>query len=137
MSQPIEIGCDIGASSWMSKSKGTSSNVSRGKPIRLGLKAFPVWVKSWRRPCWHCCQNSVHSQHPKLVPSLVLRRSIATVDKCRANAPLMGGRSAVRQMLYMATLVAVRHNPVIKAFYDQLRQRGKATKVALVACMHK
>lgn len=50
---------------------------------------------------------------------------------------IYGGRAAVRQMLYMATLVAVRHNPVIKAFYDQLRQRGKATKVALVACMHK
>lgn len=50
---------------------------------------------------------------------------------------IYGGRAAVRQMLYMATLVAVRHNPVIKAFYDQLLQRGKATKVALVACMHK
>lgn len=50
---------------------------------------------------------------------------------------IYGGRSAVRQMLYMATLVAVRHNPVIKAFYDQLLQRGKATKVALVACLHK
>lgn len=50
---------------------------------------------------------------------------------------IYGGRAAVRQMLYMATLVAVRHNPVIKAFYDQLLQRGKATKVALVACIHK
>jgi len=50
---------------------------------------------------------------------------------------IYGGRSAVRQMLYMATLVAVRHNPVIQAFYDQLLKRGKPTKVALVACMHK
>lgn len=50
---------------------------------------------------------------------------------------IFGGRAAVRQMLYMATLVAVRYNPIIKAFYDQLRQRGKPTKVALVACMHK
>jgi transposase len=50
---------------------------------------------------------------------------------------IYGGRSAVRQMLYMATLVAVRHNPVIKAFYDPLLNRGKPTKVALVACMHK
>jgi transposase len=50
---------------------------------------------------------------------------------------IYGGRAAVRQMIYMATLVAVRHNPLIKAFYDQLLQRGKATKVALVACMHK
>jgi transposase len=50
---------------------------------------------------------------------------------------IFGGRAAVRQILYMATLVAVRHNPVIKAFYDQLLNRGKAKKVALVACMHK
>lgn len=50
---------------------------------------------------------------------------------------IYGGRAAVRQMLYMATLVAVRHNPVIKAFYGRLCQRGKAKKVALVACMHK
>lgn len=50
---------------------------------------------------------------------------------------IFGGRAAVRQMLYMATLVAVRHNPVIKAFYDRLLKRGKVKKVALVACMHK
>jgi hypothetical protein len=31
----------------------------------------------------------------------------------------------------------VRHNPVIQAFYDQLLKRGKPTKGALVACMHK
>lgn len=48
-----------------------------------------------------------------------------------------GGRAPVRQMLYMATLVAVRHNPVIQAFYEQLLKRGKPTKVALIACMHK
>jgi transposase len=50
---------------------------------------------------------------------------------------IFGGRAPVRQMLYMATLVAVRHNPVIQAFYDRLLKRGKPTKVALVACMHK
>jgi transposase len=50
---------------------------------------------------------------------------------------IFGGRASVRQMLYMATLVAVRHNSVIKDFYDRLLQRGKPTKVALVACMHK
>lgn len=50
---------------------------------------------------------------------------------------IFGGRAAVRQMLYMAALVAVRYNPIIKAFYDQLLKRGKPTKVAIVACMHK
>jgi transposase len=50
---------------------------------------------------------------------------------------IFGGRAAVRQMLYRATLVAVRHNQVIQAFYNQLQKRGKPVKVALVACMHK
>jgi transposase len=40
-------------------------------------------------------------------------------------------------MLYMATLVAVRFNPLIRAFYERLLGRGKPKKVALVACMHK
>jgi transposase len=48
-----------------------------------------------------------------------------------------GGRAAVRTALYMPTLVAVRHNPVIRAFYQRLVTAGKAKKVALVACMRK
>ena len=48
-----------------------------------------------------------------------------------------GGRSDVRCALYMATLSAVRYNPVIKVFYDRLLSKGKPKKVALVACMHK
>jgi len=37
----------------------------------------------------------------------------------------------------MSTLVATKHNPVIKVFYQRLRAAGKAPKVALVACMRK
>jgi len=43
----------------------------------------------------------------------------------------------VRQTLYMATLSAVRYNPILKAFYTRLRDGGKTAKVALVACMRK
>lgn len=50
---------------------------------------------------------------------------------------IKGGRSDVRRILYMATLCATRHNPVIKAFYQRLRNAGKKNKVALVACMRK
>lgn len=50
---------------------------------------------------------------------------------------VFGGRSSVRQVLYMATLVAVHHNHVLKTTYAQLLARGKAKKVALVACMRK
>jgi transposase len=50
---------------------------------------------------------------------------------------VFGGRSTVRQVLFMSAMVAVRYNPVLKDFYDRLLQRGKLKKVALVACMHK
>jgi len=48
-----------------------------------------------------------------------------------------GGRSQVRAALYMAALVAARHNPIISQFYTRLCAEGKAKKVALVACMRK
>ena len=50
---------------------------------------------------------------------------------------IAGGRARVRQVLYMATLVATRHNPVIAQFYHRLLGVGKPKKVALVACMRK
>jgi transposase len=50
---------------------------------------------------------------------------------------IRGGRSDVRALLYMATLVAVRRNPTLQAHYQQLLARGKPKKVALIACMRK
>ncbi len=50
---------------------------------------------------------------------------------------IFGGRAAVRSVLYMATLSATRHNPVIKRFYEHLLAQGKEKKVALTACMRK
>jgi transposase len=55
----------------------------------------------------------------------------------RGKRMIWGGRSNVRTALYMGALVAVRHNPVIRAFYLRLLQAGKGKKVALTACMHK
>ena len=55
----------------------------------------------------------------------------------RGQRRIWGGRSDVRSVLYMATLSAIRHNPVIREFYQRLVARGKAKKVALVACMRK
>lgn len=55
----------------------------------------------------------------------------------RGKRTTFGGRAQVRCTLYMATLVATRHNPIIKRFYDRLVAAGKAKKVAIVACMRK
>jgi transposase len=50
---------------------------------------------------------------------------------------ISGGRRPVRCALYMATLSAVRHDRILKAFYTRLRTAGKKPLVALTACMRK
>lgn len=55
----------------------------------------------------------------------------------RGKRAVWGGRSTVRSVLHMATLVAVRHNPRLGAFYERLVARGKKEKVALTATMRK
>ena len=53
------------------------------------------------------------------------------------RAFIRGGRSNVRQALYMPAIVAIRFNPDLKAKYDQLKAAGKAAKVAITAIMRK
>jgi transposase len=55
----------------------------------------------------------------------------------RGQRHIWGGRASVRATLYMAALVAARHNEPLRAFYRRLRDRGKTAKVALVAVMRK
>lgn len=55
----------------------------------------------------------------------------------RGRRTVWGGRARVREALYMGALIASRHNPQIKEFYERLLASGKPKKVALVACMRK
>ena len=57
--------------------------------------------------------------------------------KYRGRRHVQGGRSDVRCVLYMATLAAIRHNPVIRGFHQRLISAGKVKKVAITACMRK
>jgi transposase len=57
--------------------------------------------------------------------------------KRRGQRCIEGGRAVVRCVLSMAALVASRHNPVIRAFYQRLVAAGKAKKLALTAAMRK
>jgi transposase len=75
------------------------------------------------------------------------RREIATLigvaplncdsGTLKGTRHIWGGRAAVRTVLYMATLSAIRCNPAIRAFHARLRQAGKPPKVAITACMRK
>jgi len=55
----------------------------------------------------------------------------------RCKRRIHGGRVHLRAPLYMACLVAVRHNPPLRTFYSRLKQAGKPTRVAIVATMRK
>jgi transposase len=57
--------------------------------------------------------------------------------RMRGKRAIYGGRRPVRHGLYMAALVAARHNPVLRTFYQRLRAAGKPAKLALTATMRK
>jgi transposase len=75
------------------------------------------------------------------------RRQIATLvgvapytrssGQWRGQESIFGGRPAIRSVLYMAALAAVRCNPLLKAFYARLIANHKPAKVALTAVMRK
>lgn len=69
-----------------------------------------------------------------LVGVAPLNRDSGTLRGIRTT---WGGRSGVRVPLYMATVCATRHNPVIREFYERLVNAGKPKKVAITACMRK
>ena len=57
--------------------------------------------------------------------------------RIRGKREVWGGRARVRTALYMSAMVASKHNPLIREFYERLVEAGKPKKVALVACMRK
>jgi transposase len=75
-----------------------------------------------------------HRQIAALVGVAPLNRDNGTF---RGKRMVWGGRAPVRAVLFMGALVAKQHNPVIRAFYERLLEKGKPKKVALVACMRK
>ncbi len=55
----------------------------------------------------------------------------------RGKRRIQGGRVEVRAPLFMACLVAIRHNPPLRSFYRRLREAGKPARLAIVAVMRK
>ena len=55
----------------------------------------------------------------------------------RGHRMIGGGRTSVRNALYMAALVATRHNPILKHVYQRLLARGRPKKVAIIACLRR
>jgi len=75
---------------------------------------------------------------PKKISALVgVAPYVNESGKFKGRAKIFGGRARARKSLYMPVISAIRFNPQIKAFYQNLKERGKPSKVALTACMRK
>lgn len=78
-----------------------------------------------------------HLQRPQITALAGLAAYNCDSGTQRGQRHIYGGREEVRRGLYMASLSASRHDPVLKEFYQRLRARGKAAKVALIAVARK
>jgi transposase len=118
--------------------------------ISQAIKANPAWAETAKRVervpgIGFITAASLVADLPEL--GQLNRQKIAALvgvapfnhdsGKHHGKRHIFGGRTSVRSVLYMATLSAIRHNPVIKEFYQRLLDKGKLKKVALTACMRK
>ena len=118
--------------------------------IREAIKASPVWREKDE------LLQSVRSVGPAISGRLLAglpelgslnRRQIAALvglapwtrqsGQWKGKSFIGGGRADVRSALFMGALVAVKHNPVLKAFYERLIAAGKEKMVALIAVARK
>jgi transposase len=78
-----------------------------------------------------------HAPHPSKGSKLGVAPVNRDSGQIRGHRAIAGGRTTIRNVLYMATLTAIRWNPVLKLHYQQLIARGRPKKVAIVACMRR
>jgi len=118
--------------------------------IRLAIEASPVWrVRDQLLQSVPGIGPTTASRLIAVLPELghLRGRGLAKLaglaplnadsGQWRGRRRIWGGRAAVRHALYMATVVAVRRNVVLKRFYERLRAAGKPRKLALIAAMRK
>ena len=120
------------------------------KDLQVSVEDSPVWrvnddILQSVPGVGPTCATTLMAQLPEL-GSLDRKKIAALVGVAPLNRDsgyktgrriIWGGRAPVRAVLYMSTLVATRHNPVIRTFYEHLLNQGKLRKVAMTACMRK
>lgn len=120
------------------------------RDIRQLIKVSPLWCETERLldqvpSIGQITSQMLIAQLPEL--GTLNRKQIAALvgvapfnrdsGTLRGHRTIWGGRGEVRRVLYMATLSAIRFNPLIRDFYRRLKLNGKPSKVALVASMRK
>ena len=102
------------------------------------LRTVPrCWESSFLSLCWPICRSWARLIAERSPPWWAWAPYNRDSGALRGKRAVWGGRSRVRAVLYMGALVASRHNPAIRDFYQRLLSAGKPKKLALVACMRK
>jgi transposase len=78
-----------------------------------------------------------HLDHKQIAALAGLAPFTRQSGQWRGKSFIGGGRTTVRRALFMGAMVAMRHNPVLKAFHERLIAAGKAKKVAIIAVARK
>lgn len=78
-----------------------------------------------------------HVEHNQLSALIGVAPFARDTGKSSRPRHVRAGRQVVRNVLYMAAVSATRCNPVLKALYQRLRDKGKPARVCLVAVMRK
>ena len=120
------------------------------KDIDKTIKKSPTWRENAKilqsfRGVGPIVSASLLCDLPEL--GTLNRKKIATLvgvaplncdsGRFRGRRRIKGGRANVRRKLYMAAVASIRHNPMMKDFYNRLIDAGKPPKLALTACMRK
>jgi len=113
----------------------------------LDLRAAPLASRPRRQllcstgPRRTCCSPSCPNWGTLDRKQLAALVGVAPVVQQRGTrrheAPIAGGRTRVRTGLWLPTMTAMRHTPVIRPLAGRLRTAGKAHQVIVIACMHK
>jgi transposase len=129
-----------------------SLRAHRDSDLDEAIEESPTWRENealLRGACleWALCSGQDtpsrvgRTRRPRASKQLAALVGVAPLNRdsgaFRGRRAVWGGRSGVRAALYMGALVATRHNPQIKEFYERMLTAGKPKKVALVACMRK
>src|SRR5215216_1274134 len=113
------------------------------KARRFGAPKKTCWppCRLWDRPLrvhsWLSCPSSGSSAAGRIAALVGLAPFTRQSGQWRGKSFIGGGRTAVRTVLFMGAMVARRHNPVLRAFFERLVAAGKPKMVALIAVARK
>src|SRR3954452_12851913 len=108
-----------------------------GATRRTSSPPSPASDRSSPEPSSPSCPSSAPFDKKKIASLAGLAPYTRQSGQWKGKSMIGGGRKSVRCALFLAALVASRHNPVLKAFRDHLRAAGKPTMVALIAVARK